>query len=228
MVGVDYAEFVCQYGPVVTTGTVQLEVLQATSVVGAGAATLTKATVITNATEITHVAAVKTITLATLAAGTTVTITPYKKNSTTATPLYPKVYTAQAGATDVTQGLFQVVAVDATDAGELVKCLNDPTRGTPEIFWTSAAGVVTGQAIDDQTTFTITCSVDDATDVRAQPQGQIIVQIDKNALSAGFTWLAAKVTTTATIVCAVTLVRHAGKFSPNAQQTDIVPSSILN
>ena len=228
MVGVDRAVFICQYGPVVTTGTVQMEILQATDVIGTGAATITKGTVITNATEITHVAAVKVITLATLAAGTTVTITVYKKNATTAAKNYPMIFTSQAGATNVALRQFQVVGVDATDAAQLVVCLNDPTYGTPEIFWVAAAGAVTGQAIDDSTTFTITCSVDDATDVRTQPQGQIIIGIDRNAMAAGSNWLAAKVTTTATIVCGVTLLRMGSRFLPNAQQTDIVRQSIVN
>jgi hypothetical protein len=228
MTNSSWAEFHLIFGPLVTTGTVQIEVLQAKDVVGTSAATLAKTTTITNATEITHVAAIKTITLATFAAGATITITAYRKNSATATPLYPKTYTAQAGATDVTNRLFQVVAVDATDAGELVKCLNDSSQGTPEIFWTSAAGVVTGQAVDDSTTFTITCSVDDATDVRAEPQGQLIVRIDNNALSSGYNWVAAKVTTTATVVCAVSLTRHGSAFSPNIQQTDLEPVSIIS
>lgn len=227
MVGVDRAEFICQYGPVVTTGTVRIEILQATTVAGTGSAAIAKADTITNATEVTHVAAVKQITLATFAAGATITITAYKKNGTVVVPNYPMVFTAQAGATDVTLRLFQVVGVDATDAAQLVVCLNDLTYGTTGIFWSATLGVVTGQAVDDLTTFTITCSVDNATDVRTQPQGQMIVEVDRNALSSGFNWLAVKVTTTATIVCAVMLVRHSSRFTPNGQQTDIVPTCII-
>jgi hypothetical protein len=226
MANCTFAEFFCVYGPLVTTGTVQIEILQATDIVGTSSAQLAKTVTITNATEITHVAAIKTITLATLAAGTTVTVTAYKKNSATA--LYARTYTSQAGATDVTQRLFQVVGVDATDAGELVKCLNDSAQGTTGIYWVSSAGKCTGQANDDQTTFTITCSVDDGTDVRTEPQGQLIVRIDKNALTSGYNWVAAKVTTTATVVCSVTLTRHGPGFSPNIQQTDLTPVSIVS
>jgi len=228
MAAADRAVFVCDYGPVVTTGTVNLEVFQAKNVAGLSAVAILNASAITNATEVTHVAAVKNITLATMVSGTTVTITAYKRNSTTAIPLYPKIYTA-GGATDVTTRTFQVGAGDTADAAQLVVCLNDVTYGTPEIFWASAAGVVTGQVIDDLSTFTITCSVDDATDVRTQPQGKIIVEVDRNAITwaSGFGWVAAKVTTTATIVCGVTLIRVGAAFSPNAQQTDVVPVSII-
>jgi hypothetical protein len=227
MVGVDRAVFVCQYGPLATTGTVSLQILQGQDVVGTGSAVLAKAVATTGATEITHVAACKTLTFATLVAGTTVTVTAYKKNSATA--LYSILYTAQAGATNIPLRQFQVLNVsDTTDAGELLKCLNDATYGTLGIYWTNSSGKLTGQATDDSTTFTITCSVDNATDVRAEPQGQLIVEVDSAAMSVGFGWLAAKVTTTATVVCGVTLVRHASRFSPNAQQTDITPVSIIS
>jgi hypothetical protein len=226
MTNCTWAEFFLIYGPVVTTGTVRIDILQATDVIGTSSAILAKTTTITNATEVTHVASIKTITLATFAAAATITITAYKKNSTVAA--YANTYTAQAGATSIPLRQFQVVGVDATDAGELLKCLNDSTFGTAGIYWTNVAGVCTGQAIDDSTTFTITCSIDDGTDVRTQPQGMLIVRVDKNALTAGYNWVAAKVTTTATIVCAVVMTRHGTGFSPNMQQTDLAPVSIVS
>jgi hypothetical protein len=228
MTAATWAEFYLVYGPLVTTGTVQIDILQAVDVIGTSAAILAKTTTITNATEITHVAAMKKITLATFAAAATITVTAYAKNAAAVAPNYPVTYTAQAGATNIPLRQFQVVGVDATDAGELLKCLNDPTYGTIGIYWTNVAGVCTGQAIDDSLTFTITCSVDDATDVRTQPQGMLIVRVDKAALTAGYNYIAAKVTTTATVVCAVVLTRHGPGFSPNAQQTDITPVSIIS
>ena len=224
MANADRAVFVCQYGPLVTTGTVKLEVFQASDVIGTSAALVVGASAITNATEITHVAAVKQITLSTFLATVTITITAYKKNSSTVAPGYPLVYTAHATTTTIASRQFSIAGTDTQDAVELLSCLNDPTYGTPGIYWTSSAGVVIGQAVDDMTTFTITCSADNASDVRTEPQGQLIVEVD--TLRAPLGWVAAKVTTTATVLCAVMLIRHGSKFSPNAQQTDILTVSV--
>ncbi len=225
MANTTWAEFICIYGPLATTGTVKLEVLQAKDVIGTGAAALPTATLTTNATEITHVAAVKKITLATFVNAATITITAYRKNSATA--LYSYTYTADAAATVIASRQFSIAGTDTQDAVELLSCLNDATYGTPGIYWTAVAGACTGQAIDDQITFTITCSVDNATDVRTEPQGSLIVRVDKNALTAGYNWVAAKVTTAAgTVVVAVVLARHGPGFSPNIQQTDLAPIAI--
>ena len=215
--------FACQYGPVATTGTVKLEVFQAKTIIGGSTALIATATVTTGATEITHLSACKQITLATFIAASTITVTPYY-NGVAQTAV---TFTAHATTTTIASRQFSISGTDTADAIEFCKCANDAQYGTPGIYWWPTAGAIIGQAIDDQTTFTITCSVDDGTDTRIEPQGQLIVEVDRSAITwaSSFAYVAAKVTTTATIVCGVTLIRK-GRFSPAIQNTDLVPVAV--
>jgi hypothetical protein len=215
--------FVCQYGPVATTGTVKLEVFQAKDIIGTSGAVIASASAITNATEITHVSAQKQITLTSFIATATITVTPYV-NQVAQTGI---TFTAHATTTTIASRQFSISGSDTADAVEFCKCANDPQYGTPGIYWWPTAGAVHGQAIDPWTTFTITCSVDDSTDTRIEPMGQLIVEVDRSAMTwaSGFYFLAPKVTTTATILCGVTLVRK-GRFSAPVQQSDIAPVAI--
>jgi hypothetical protein len=218
------AAFLCNYGPMGTTATVKLEVFQAKDINATGAVLITSASAITNATEVTHVSACKQITLATFIATATITITPYI-NQVAQTAI---TYTAHATTTTIASRQFSISGADTADATEFLKCVNDAQYGTPGITWIQAAGVCIGYATDPWTTFTITCSVDNATDVRIVPQGMLLVEVDRSALSwsTGFYWLAAKVTTAVgTIVCGVTLLRK-GRYSAPVQQTDIAPVAI--
>lgn len=213
--------FVCTYAQLATTGTVKLEVFGASDIIGTGTTLITSATATTNATEITHVAASKKITLATFVAAATITVTPYY-NQVAQTAI---TFTADAATTTISLRKFSIGGADTADAVEFCKCANDATYGTPGIYWYNTAGAITGQAIDDWTTFTITCSVDDATDTRVEPQGFLIVEVEKSSVLAAKTWVAAKVTTTATVVCGVTLLRHM-RYSPSVQQSDIAPVAL--
>jgi hypothetical protein len=217
------AAFICQYGPLATTGTVKLEVFQAKDLIGTSGALITSASAITNATEITHVAAVKQITLATFIATATITVTAYI-NQVAQTGI---TYTAHATTTTIASRQFSISGSDTADAVEFCKCANDAGYGTPGIYWWPTAGAIHGQATDPWTTFTITCSVDDGTDTRLEPFGQLIVEVDRSAMSwsTGFYYLAPKVTTTATVLCGVTMVRK-GRYSAPVQQTDIAPVAI--
>jgi len=215
------ASFVCTYAQLATTGTVKLEVFRAADIIGTSTVLIATATVTTNATEITHVAAQKKITLATFVAAGTITVTPWY-NGVAATAV---TFTAHATTTTIASRQFNIGGADTADAVEFCKCANDATYGTPGIYWYNTAGAITGQAIDDNTTFTITCSVDDATDTRVEPQGFLIVEIDRTSVSSALPWVAAKVTTTATVVCGVTLIRHM-RYSPQVQQSDLVPVSV--
>ena len=221
MARAERACFVCTYAQLATTGTVKLEVFRAADIIGTSTVLVATATVTTNATEITHVAAQKKITLATFIATATITVTPYY-NGTAATAI---TFTAHATTTTISSRQFSIAGSDTQDAVEFCKCANDATYGTPGIYWYNTAGAITGQAIDDNTTFTITCSVDDGTDTRVVPQGYLIVEVDKSAYSVALPWTAAKVTTTATVVCGVTLARHM-RYSPQVQQSDLVPVSV--
>ena len=214
--------FVCTYGPMGTTATVKLEVFGASDYIGTGTTLIAGATATTNATEITHIAAMKKITLATFIATATITVTPYY-NKVVGTAV---TFTAHATVTTKSLRQFSISGADTADAVEFCACANDATYGTPGIYWYNTAGAITGQAIDDYTTFTITCSVDDATDTRIVPQGFLIVEVDKASVLATLPYIAAKVTTVVgTIVCACVLVRH-GRYSPNVQQSDIAPVSV--
>jgi hypothetical protein len=215
--------FVCTYGPLATTGTVKLEVFQAKTIAGGSTALIATATATTNATEITHVSACKGITLGTFLAASTITITPYV-NGVAQTAI---TYTAHATTTTIAGRQFSIAGIDTADAVEFLKCVNDAQYGTPGIYWTSAAGLCVGQAIDPWTTFTITCSSDDSTDVRTEPQGYLIVEVDRSAMSwsTAFYFLAAKVTTTATVLCGVTLIRR-GRWSAPVQQSSIASVAV--
>lgn len=222
MANTERACFVGTYGPLGTTATVTLEVFQAKTISAGSAALISGATQITAATEVTHYAANKQITLATFIATATITVTALYNNNA----YYSLTYTAHATTTTISSRQFSISGADTADAVELIACLNDATYGTPGIYWTSAAGAVNGWAQDPNITFTITCSVDNGTDTRIVPQGFLVVEIDKSALSAGFSWVAAKMTTAVgTIVCACTLIRHM-RYSPNVQQSDKVPVSV--
>jgi hypothetical protein len=214
--------WVCTYGPFGTTATVKLEVFQAKTINAGSAALLAGATQITAATEILHYSANKQITLATFVATSTITVTALYNNAA----YYALTYTAHATTTTISSRQFSISGSDTADATELLSCLNDASYGTPGITWIQAAGVVNGYAQDPNITFTITCSVDNGTDTRIVPQGFLVVEVDKSAFTVGYNWAAAKVTTVVgTIVCAVTLIRHM-RYSPNVQQSDVVPISL--
>jgi hypothetical protein len=221
MARTERACFVCTYAQLATTGTVKLEVFRAADIIGTSTVLIATATQTTGATEITHLAAIKKITLATFIATATITVVAYYNNAA----FYSLTYTAHATTTTIASRQFSIAGADTADAVEFCKCANDASYGTPGIYWFNTAGAITGQALDENITFTITCSVDDGTDTRVVPQGYLIVEVDKTTVSSALNWVAAKVTTTATVVCGVTLLRHM-RYSPNVQQSDMVPVSV--
>ncbi len=215
-----HAAFHCQFGACAANGFVKLEVFQGKTRAGTSGAAITNA-VATSA--LLTGGSVMKVTLATFLATGTITVTPYI-NGTAQTAL---VFTSTAGATDVTTRTFKCAVSDTADGDALVVCLNDPTYGVPGFFAVNAAGVVTLYAIDDRSTVKLASAPDNATDVKAIVEGQLLVEVDASAMTwaSGFDHLAAKVTVdTATVVCAVSLARF-GRWNP-VQQAAVAAVSV--
>ena len=194
-------------GALAAAGTAKLELLQATDAAGTGAkgipttAAQTSATVTAN----TGVTAA-TLTMATVTAGSAVTI-----NGLT--------FTAHATVTTKSSRQFSISGDDTADAAELVSCINDATYGVPGVMASSAAGVITLVATNPgEQLITIT---DAAATVFTAATTQYIAYVEADVsqldIANGFRYIAAKVTTTATSVCAVLVERGEGRFSPDQQ-----------
>ena len=125
--------FVCTYAQLATTGTVKLEVFRAADIIGTSTVLIATATQITNATEITHYAAFKKITLATFIATSTITVTALYNNAA----YYAVTFTAHATTTTIASRQFNIGGADTVDAVEFCKCANDATYGTPGIYCTT-------------------------------------------------------------------------------------------
>jgi hypothetical protein len=202
------------HGPIATTGTVNMEVYQAKDMIGTTSTLIAGATTTTLGTT-TKRGAIVSVTLATFLAAGTITITPYIDG--TAQTSY--VFTAHATTTTLATRNFSIVGTDTADALELLTCINDATYGVPGCFAIQAAGVVTLYPTDDKTTFHIASVVDDGTSLKIVPQGTLLIEVDRSAITwaSGFTHIGVKMTTAAgTILCGATLVRI-GRWSPTQQ-----------
>lgn len=188
------------------TKTTKVELLQASDAGGTGAkgipstaGQLATATITANA-----LVAEATVTLATFLAGGTITI-----NGIT--------FTAHATTTTVANREFSIAGTDTQDAAELVTCINDPTYGVPGVVASNAAGVVTLKAsAPGDTLITVSSNPDDGTCVKATTKAIAFVEIDTRQIDKanGFDHVAAKVTTTANTVVAVTLLRGNARYTP--------------
>ncbi len=102
---------------------------------------------------------------------------------------------------------FSISGNDGADGDELVLCINDATYGVPGCTASNNAGVVTLiSTVPGALLFTAAQGVG-ATITCATLHGQAYVELDSLSLTDTFTHVAAKVTTDATIVCGVTLLR---------------------
>ena len=84
--------------------------------------------------------------------------------------------------------------------------INDETYGVPGVTAVNAAGTLT-LTVDDPGATTITASSGDATFTIATIKAAAYVEADHLDLSAGYTHMACKVTTDATIIVGALLVR---------------------
>ena len=214
---------VANHGPIATTATVKLEVFQAKDEWGTGSVLLAGATTTTLGTT-TKRGAVVSITLATMLAATTVVVTPYV-DGTAKTAL---TYTAHASTTTLANREFNIGGgTDTLDGDELVKCLNDSTYGVPGGFAINAAGVVTLYPTDDISIFNIASTPDDGTGLKTVPQGTLVVEVNRAALTwaSGFGWICAKITNAVTLcLVSATLIRQ-GRYNPT-QQCDTARVSV--
>lgn len=186
-------------GAMAATKTAAIELLQAQDASGTGAKAITgkSATVTANA-----LATKATLTLASVAAGDTVTI-----NGVT--------FTAHATTTTKANREFSVSGTDTADAAELAACINDATYGVEGVKATPAAAVITLEATEPGEE-TISASTSGATVTIATLEavayvGCLTEEIDVND---GFTHVAAKVTTTANSTVSALIGRGQARHLP--------------
>ena len=178
-------------GPMAKTKTTKIELMEAKNAAAGSAQSLSgaEATITANAlvTEL-------TITLASVANGETIDI-----NGLT--------FTAHTDTTTVADREFKIDGNDTADAVALCVCINDPTYGVPGVTASNAAGVVTLVSTVPGATL-ITAVSGDATFTVATTKAQAYVDIEGLVLSAGFSHVAVKVTTTANSHIAAVLIRY--------------------
>jgi propanediol dehydratase small subunit len=188
-------------GAMAATKTTKIELLQAKDADGTDAKAIEGA----DATITANIAVTEaTLTCATVLATQAVTI-----NGLT--------FTAAAAA-DLPNRVFAVGADDTACAASLVLAINHETAGVPGVIASSALGVVTLKAANPGDA-TITIADPAATITAATIEAQAYVEVDVGSLDLadGFEYVAAKVTTTATSVVAVNVVRGDDRFEPVQQ-----------
>lgn len=177
-------------GAMAVTKTTKIELFEAKNAAAGSAQALTGSATITANILVTEL----TITLATVLNTETVII-----NGLT--------FTGHTDTTTVANREFSISGNDTADATELCVCINDPTYGVPGITATSALGVVTlVSTIPGATLLTVTST--DATFTIATTKAQAYLDFEGLALTALFTHVAVKITTTANSVVACVLIRY--------------------
>ena len=185
---------ILQVGAMAAAATAKIEVFEAKNAAAGSAALLAGATAtITANTGVTSM----TLTLATCLNAHTVTINGL-------------VFTAHTDTTTLADREFSISGNDTADATALCLCINDGDYGVPGITAESALGVVTlTSTVPGETVLTVTET--GATITLATLSGQAYIELDALTLSAGFTHIATKITTSSTIVAAATLLRGGQK-----------------
>lgn len=178
-------------GPMAVDKTTKIELMEAKNAAAGSAQALTGA-------EATITANVKvselTITLLNVANGETIII-----NGLT--------FTAHTDTTTVADREFKIDGDDEADAAALVECINDPTYGVPGVTASNAVAVITlVSTVPGATLLTVTSG--DATFTIATTKAQAYVDIEGLVLTALFSHIAIKVTTTANSHVAAVLIRY--------------------
>lgn len=182
------------------TKTAKIELFEATDAAGTSAALIANATATITANV--NVAEL-TVALATVLAGETVVI-----NGLT--------FLAHTDTTTVADREFSISGNDTADAAALATLINDATYGVPGVSAVNSTGTLTLTA-DDPGATTISASSGDSTFTIATIKAVAYVELDNFDLSSGFSHVACKVTTDATIVVAADLARGDPR-GPVAQQ----------
>jgi hypothetical protein len=124
-------------------------------------------------------------------------------------------FTAHGSVTDVSIRQFSCATGNNETAAQLAICLNDPIYGVPGLTASAASAVVTLVSTEPGETL-ISTVTSGATLVLATLEASAYVECENLDLTAGFGYVAAKVTSTATGICSVTLLREA-RTQPPAQ-----------
>ena len=183
-------------GAAAAAATVACQLREATDAAGTGAQDLAGAV----ATITANVKASKvTLTLATVLAADAVTINGL-------------VFTAHATVTTPANREFSISGSDTADAAALASVINDATYGVPGVTATASGAVIT-LAATIPGTMTVTIAAPAATITPATVESVGYVEIDKGSLSAGYTHVAAKLTTSGTVVAGAALLRMSALFA---------------
>ena len=185
-------------GNMAVTNTVVAQLLQATDHLGTGSKNITGATATITANVNVQQA---TITLATFTAGSVVVI-----NGIT--------FTAHATTTTPANREFSIAGTDTQDAVELVSLINNATYGVPNVYATSALGVVTLVCTDPGTSYISVTGVA-VIGVAATVKAIGYIEIPSGLLDVnnGFTHVALKLTTVGTIICSGNIIRDRSRYT---------------
>ncbi|MCC6696304.1 MAG: hypothetical protein IT365_11795 [Candidatus Hydrogenedentes bacterium] len=196
MKGFSRALWILNVAAMAATKTAQLQIMEATDEAGTGGQAITAAVA-----TITANAAVKkaTVALASVLNTQTLTITVRGVSYT---------FTAHTDTTTAANLEFSISGNDSADADELVSLINHATYGVPGVTASNNAGTIT-LTVDEEGDATLTISASAATFTIATVEALAYVEIENYTLSAGFSHVAAKVTTTANTVVSVALLREA-------------------
>ncbi len=182
-------------GQAAAAATVACQLMEATDAAGTGGTDLTGAvatiTANVNATKVTLICA-----------------TVLEADAVTINGL---VFTAHASATTASARQFSISGNDAADATALASVINDATYGVPGVTASvNSATITLTSTVPGATTITIASPASTITAATMEAVGY--VEIEKGSLSAGFTHLAVKLTTSGTVIAGATLLRSEPLF----------------
>lgn len=182
---------ILQVAAMAITKTAKIEVYQATNAAAGSAALIAGATA--------------TITANTLVASATLTLATTLNTHTII--INGLTFLAHTDTTVLASRQFSISGDDTADADELASCINDATYGVPGVTAVAVTGTITlTSTVPGATVITAAQGVG-ATITVATLFAEAFVEIDSLSLSAGFTHIACKATTDATIVVGAALLR---------------------
>lgn len=190
--------FPIMVGAMALSNTVVAQLLQAKDASGTDSKDITSATCTITANANVQAA---TVTLATFTAGSTIVI-----NGIT--------FTAHASTTTVANREFSIAGTDTEDAAELVTCINDATYGVPYITASNALGVVTLVCTDPGIS-SISVTGVAVIGVAATLRAISFIELSTGLLDVnnGFTHIALKLTTNASLICSGGIIRDRSRYT---------------
>ncbi|MCX5835144.1 MAG: hypothetical protein NTV99_11685 [Deltaproteobacteria bacterium] len=116
-------------------------------------------------------------------------------------------FTAHTNTTTLASREFSISGDDTADGTELATCINDPTYGVPGVTASNNAGTVTLVSTVPGATVITAAQGTGATITVATLKALAYVELDALTLEDGFTHIATKVTTDATILISTAILR---------------------